>query len=155
MNTESASVASSGFGENLDAFLRLQLMHLSLASKRNSQHNMIRDRAYQQFTLLSICPLSLMDEKSELRDCGHRFLDPLITKKVGLVDRFPSGLSESDIDAEALAAFCFPNGLRIRLVPRCAEEGAKKLGWLGENGDSYQLQGVSAKSFMHYFVRLA
>ncbi|KAL7540936.1 hypothetical protein ACHAXR_010487 [Thalassiosira sp. AJA248-18] len=127
VNTESgASVASSGFGENLDAFLRLQLMHLSLASKRFSQ-NLERDRAYQQFSLLSICSSSLINENSELRDCGHCFLDPFITKKVHLVDQFPSGLSESDIDAEALAAFCFPNGLRIRLVPRCAEEGAKRL----------------------------
>lgn len=143
VNTESGvSVASSGFGENLDAFLRLQLMHLSLASKRFSQ-NMERDRAYQQFSLLSVCSSSLINEKSELRGCGHRFLDPFITKRVDLIDQFPSGLSESDIDAEALAAFCFPNGLRIRLIPRCAEEGAKRLGWLGESGDSYQLQGFT------------
>jgi len=137
-----ASVASGGFGENLDAFLRLQLMHLSLASKRDSQ-NLERDRAYQQFSLLSASSLSLTNEKCELRNCGHRFLDPFITKKVDLVDQFPRGLSESDIDAEALAAFCFPNGLRIRLVPRCAEEGARRLGWLGQNGDSYQLQGFT------------
>jgi len=143
VNTDSgASVASSGFSENLDAFLRLQLMHLSLASKRNTQH-LERDRAYQQFSLLSICTSSIADEKADLRDCGYRFLDPFVTKKVDLVDQFPSGLSESDIDAEALAAFCFPNGLRVRLIPRCAEEGAKRLGWIGENGDSYQLQGFT------------
>mmetsp|Transcript_34190 Transcript_34190/g.58052 ORF Transcript_34190/g.58052 Transcript_34190/m.58052 type:complete len:336 (-) Transcript_34190:1497-2504(-) len=117
-------------------------MHLSLASKRFSQ-NLERDRAYQQFSLLSVCASSLTNDKSELRDCGYRFLDPFITKKVDLIDQFPSGLSESDIDAEALAAFCFPNGLRIRLIPRCAEEGAKRLGWIGENGDSYQLQGFT------------
>ena len=144
VNTESgASVASNGFGENLDAFLRLQLMHLSLASKRFSQ-NLERDRAYQQFSLLSVCSSSVTDEHNpQLSDSGSRFMDPFITKKVTLVDQFPSGLSESDIDAEALAAFCFPNGLRVRIIPRCAEEGARRLGWLGENGDCYQLQGFT------------
>ena len=147
VNTESgASLTSNGFGENLDAFLRLQLMHLSLASKRFSQ-DMERDRAYQQFSLLSASSSSLLNDKSELRGGGHRFLDPFITKKVDLIYQYPTdnGLSESDIDAEALAAFCFPNGLRVRLIPRCAKEGAKRLGWLGENGDNYQLQGVSKK----------
>ena len=147
VNTESGdTLTSNGFGENLDAFLRLQLMHLSLASKRFSQ-DMERDRAYQQFSLLSASSSSLLNDKSELRGGGHRFLDPFITKKVDLIDQYPTdnGLSESDIDAEALAAFCFPNGLRVRLIPRCAKEGAKRLGWLGENGDNYQLQGVSKK----------
>lgn len=137
-----ASVGSSGFGENLDAFLRLQLMHLSLASKRFTQHMGERDRAYQQFSLLSASSSSLLSGSFELRDSGHRFLDPFVTKKVDLIDQFPSGSSDSDIDAEALAAFCFPNGLRVRIIPRCAEEGAKRLGWMGENGDTYQLQGV-------------
>ncbi|KAL9183930.1 hypothetical protein ACHAXT_002016 [Thalassiosira profunda] len=137
-----ASVASSTFGENLDAFLRLQLMHLSLASKRDSRSTE-RDRAYQQFSLLSTSPSSLMKEKAELRACGNRFLDPFVTKQIGLVDQYPTGASESDIDAEALGAFCFPNGLRIRLVPRCAKEGARRLGWLGAGGDSYQLQGFT------------
>ncbi|KAL7554470.1 hypothetical protein ACHAWF_017925 [Thalassiosira exigua] len=140
--TDGGATVASGFGDNLDAFLRLQLMHLSLASKRLSQTTE-RDRAFGQFSLLSVCTSSIISEKSEVRDCGQRFLDPFVTKKIGLDDQFPTALSESDIDAQALAAFCFPNGLRIRLVPRAAEEGAKKLGWLGENGDSYQLQGFT------------
>lgn len=148
VNTESGmSIGSAGC---LDAFLRLQLMHLSLASKRFSQ-NLETNRAFQQFSLLSIPPTSTENEKYDLRPSGTRFLDPFITKKIDLIDQYPSGLSEADIDAEALAAFCFPNGLRIRLIPRCAEEGARRLGWLGELGDSYQMQGVSF--FLHFLSK--
>jgi hypothetical protein len=132
--------------ENLDAFLRLQLMHLSLSSKRQS-HEVAKDRAFQQFSLLSVRSSSLMNEPPDYGRNGSRFLDPFVTKRIDLIDQFPKALSESDIDGEALAAFCFPNGLRIRLLPRCAADGARRLGWLGEHGDMYQLQGVSTVGF--------
>lgn len=131
--------------ENLDAFLRLQLMHLSVSTKRKS--DLAKDLAFQQFSLLSVRPASLFSEPPDYSRNGSRFLDPFVTKRIDLIDRFPKDLSESDIDGEALAAFCFPNGLSIRLVPRCAAEGAKRLGWLGERGDMYQLQGVSSIAF--------
>lgn len=126
--------------------LKLQLMHMSLASKDLSLASKDLDRPYQQFSLLSISPSSLLNE-SDLYDHGDRFLDPFITKNVALINQFPSELTKSSIDADALAAFCFPNGLKIRLIPRCAAEGARRLGWLGESGDNYQLQGVSAESY--------
>lgn len=128
--------------ENLDAFLRLQLMHLSLSSNRQSQ-TMAKDRAFQQFSLLSVRSASLFNEPPDYGRNGSRFLDPFVTKRIDLIDQFPKAASESDIDGEALAAFCFPNGLRIRLIPRCAVEGARRLGWLGEHGDKYQLQGFT------------
>lgn len=143
-----ASVGTLGsniLGENLDAFLRLQLMHLSVSTKRNS--DLAKDLAFQQFSLLSVRPASLVNEPPDYSRNGSRFLDPFVTKRIDLMDQFPKDLSESDIDGEALAAFCFPNGLSIRLVPRCAADGAKKLGWLGERGDMYQLQGVSSIAF--------
>lgn len=141
------TVGSNMLGdENLDAFLRLQLMHLSLSSKRQSQA-MAKDRAFQQFSLLSVRSSSLLNEPPDYGRNGSRFLDPFVTKRIDLIDQFPKALSESDIDGEALAAFCFPNGLRIRLVPRCAVDGARRLGWLGESGDMFQLQGVSTTAF--------
>ncbi|EJK74322.1 hypothetical protein THAOC_04007, partial [Thalassiosira oceanica] len=131
VNSEShLSVESSGFGENLDAFLRLQLMHLSLASKKFTT-SLERDKAYQQFSVLSTCGTSIVQGKADILGCGDRFLDPFVTKKSNLIDQFPGGLSESDIDADALAAFCFPNGIRLRLVPRRALDGARRdlAGW--------------------------
>ena len=148
------STRSSVITEESDAFLSLQLMQLSLASKRLSLSEE-RGQAYQQFSLLSLCSSSFEHGKCDLRACGYRYLDPFVTKKIDLLDRFPLGLSESDINTEALAAFCFPNGLRIRLIPRCAIEGAKRLGWLGVKGDTYQLQGVSVEPRSHLFVTSA
>jgi len=127
--------------ENLDAFLRLQLMHLSVSTKGQSE--LTKDRAFQQFSLLSVRASSLLNEPPDYSRNGSRFLDPFVTKRIDLIDQFPKDSSESDIDGEALAAFCFPNGLRIRLVPRCAADGARRKGWLGEQGDMYQLQGFT------------
>ncbi len=143
------STRSSVITEDSDAFLRLQLIQLSMASKRLSLSEE-KDQAYQQFSLLSLCSSSLTRGKCDLRACGYRYLDPFVTKKIDVLDRFPQGASESDINTEALAAFCFPNGLKIRLIPRCAIEGAKRLGWLGVKGDSYQLQGVCGEPHTHY-----
>ena len=142
-HTEGGASAAAANMVVEETFLRLQLMHLSLASKRRSL-SVEGVRAFQQFSLLSISPPSLINETPEFRVGGCRFLDPFATKNVDLIDQFPSESSDTDIDAEALAAFCFPNGLRIRIIPRCAEKGARKLGWLGKNSDGYQLQGVSA-----------
>jgi hypothetical protein len=141
ISTGTDTIGSNILGdENLDAFLRLQLMHLSLSSKRQSQ---TMAKSFQQFSLLSTRSSSLLNEPPDYARNGSHFLDPFTTKRIDLIDQFPKALSESDIDNDALAAFCFPNGLRIRLVPRCAAEGARRLGWLGEHGDAYQLQGVS------------
>merc|ERR1712194_936860 len=30
-------------------------------------------------------------------------------------------------------------GVKVRLIPRCVLENAKKLGWVGEGGDTYQI----------------
>mmetsp|Transcript_31581 Transcript_31581/g.64889 ORF Transcript_31581/g.64889 Transcript_31581/m.64889 type:complete len:1488 (-) Transcript_31581:142-4605(-) len=139
-NTDSGTSISTTVSD--DAFLRLQLMQLSLSSKHESHHQGF-NRAFQQFSLLSISPSSLIDEEAEFRDGRCRFLDPFATKNVDLIDQFPTAPSKTDIDAEALAAFCFPNGLRIRVIPRCAEEGARRLGWLGSKSDSFQLQGFT------------
>jgi hypothetical protein len=143
------STRSSVITEESDAFLHLQLMHLSLASKRLSLSEE-KGLAYQQFSLLSLCSSSLKRGKCDLRACGYRYLDPFVTKKIDVLDRFPQGFSESDINTEALAAFCFPNGLKIRLIPRCAMEGAKRLGWFGVKGDTYQLQGVCGEPHIYY-----
>jgi hypothetical protein len=123
-----------------DAVLRMQLMNLSLPStKRDS--TLHESRAFQQFTLLGVNPM--LFESSDIIDSGCGFLDPFSTKNIILLDQFPTSYDSSVIDSEALAAFCFSNGLSLRLIPKCAVEGAKRLGWLGPGGDHYQLQGVS------------
>ena len=125
-----------------DALLRMQLMNLSLPStKRDSSLMHERCRSFQQFSLLGINPSSFVE--TDICESGSTFLDPFVTKNIILLDQFPTSYDSSVIDSEALAAFCFSNGLSLRLIPKCAVEGAKRLGWLGSDGDHYQLQGVS------------
>jgi len=135
------STASSGGFEN-DAFLRLQAMHLNLASNCLTQM-LEQDQAFQQFSLISLCSASFKKENPDTISSGNRFLDPFVTKRFELLDQYASEHSSSDLDSEALAAFCFPNGLRLRIIPRCAIAGASRLGWLGETGDRYQIQGFT------------
>ena len=67
---------------------------------------------------------------------------------IDVVDNFPKETklrrrgSASHLAPEALSAFCFPNGISIRLLPRCAVEGAKRMEWLGRDSDRYQLHVV-------------
>jgi hypothetical protein len=124
-----------------DAVMRVQLMNLSLPSTKRDSMTHERCRSFQQFTLLGINPLSF--DESDIYDSGSSFLDPFSTKNITPLDQFPTTHDSSVIDSEALAAFCFSNGLRLRLIPKCALEGARRLGWIGPGSDHYQLQGVS------------
>lgn len=138
---ESSVSSNDMMAENpSDALLRMQLMNLSLpTTKRDSQCT--NDVSFQQFSLLGINLSSFEDV--DICESGSTFLDPFVTKNISLLDQYPTSYDRSLIDSEALAAFCFSNGLSLRLVPKCAVEGAKRLGWLGSDGDHYQLQGVS------------
>jgi len=132
---DESSVSSGGrFGDVM------QLINLSLPSnKRDSKEP--RQQSFQQFTLLGVDQISF--EETDIYDRGTNYLDPFLTKNVVSMDQFPSSHDSSIIDSEALAAFCFSNGLSLRLIPRCAAAGAKRLGWLGPDGDHYQLQGFT------------
>jgi hypothetical protein len=142
MEDESSVSSDAMLGDSSsDAFLRMQLMNLSLPSTNRQSQISDRGRAFQQFSLLGINPASLLE--TDVDDHGCRYLDSFSTKNICLIDQYPTSYNNSVIDADALAAFCFPNGLSIRLIPRRAVEGAKRLGWLGNVGDRYQLQGVS------------
>lgn len=52
------------------------------------------------------------------------------------MDQFPQ-TQENPFDS--LTTFCFPHGLSIRIIPKCAIEGARRLGWVGRKADRYQL----------------
>jgi len=81
---------------------------------------------------------------------GPRYLDSFFLDTADLLDEFPKkgddGDKEADIDPMALSTFCFPDGLRVRVVPRAAMEGAKRLGWTGRKADRSHFLVVSAIS---------
>ena len=78
---------------------------------------------------------------------GQRYLDSFFLDTADILDEFPKkaddGDNEADIDPMALSTFCFPDGLRVRVVPRAAMEGAKRLGWTGHKADRSHFLVVS------------
>lgn len=136
--------------ETMDSFLKVQLMNLALAVKAEKTK---RDGvAFDQFSLISVKPETLADLYSD--ECegdivseGLRYLDPFAVQAVDMIDKFPNSTSEADaLEPEALSAFCFPNGIKVRLMPRVAMKGAQRIGLVGKQSDEYQLHGVSPVS---------
>jgi len=132
--------------------LGIQLLNLAATAKaavkgEGESGNMV---AFDSFTLLS-CKTATMAEEFRVRERdnalldGHvRYLDPFQVESVECLDQFPAPDSNEDencLAPDALAPFCFPNGLRLRLLPKFVLEdgGAERLGWFGTGGDRYQL----------------
>lgn len=142
-----------------DSFLMIQLMNLALSENMSELSK--RGVSFKQFSLLSLTPETLYDlaassdlvgDDDTVSFNGSRFYDPIYMHSVDVVDSFPKEKrmkrrsSASHLAPEALAAFCFPNGLSIRLLPRCAVEGAKRLKWIGKDSDTYQLHAFTNAS---------
>ena len=142
--------------ETMDSFLKVQLMNLALAVKAEQTK---RDGvAFDQFSLISVKPETIVDlygdgcEGSIVSE-GLRYLDPFAIQAVDMIDKFPNSSSEADaLEPEALSAFCFPNGIKVRLVPRAAMKGAQRIGLVGKDSDEYQLHGVSQVRILALFT---
>ena len=142
--------------ETMDSFLKVQLMNLALAVKDEQTK---RDGvAFNQFSLISVKPETLADLYSEEHEGdivseGLRYLDPFAIQAVDMIDKFPNSRTEADaLEPEALSAFCFPNGIKVRLIPRAATKGAQRIGLVGKEGDEYQLHGVSPSSYVPTYL---
>jgi hypothetical protein len=142
--------------ETIDSFLKVQLMNLALAVKAEQTK---RDGvAFNQFSLISVKPETLADLYSEEHEGdiiseGLRYLDPFAIQAVDMIDKFPNSRTEADaLEPEALSAFCFPNGIKVRLIPKAAMKGAQRIGLVGKESDEYQLHGVSPSSYVPTYL---
>ena len=138
--------------ETMVSFLKVQLMNLALAEKAEQTK---RDGvAFNQYSLISVKPETLADlygkeREGDIISEGLRYLDPIAIQAVDMIDKFPNSRTEADaLEPEALSAFCFPNGIKVRLIPRAAMKGAKRIGFVGKESDEYQLHGVSPSSYV-------
>ena len=95
--------------------------------------------AFKSFIFLSADKVSLSPQN--VKCWGKHKLSPVVLKSGGIMDQFPSKASTFD----GLSTFCFPHGLSIRIIPKCAIEGANNLGWFGRKADRFQLHAVSFK----------
>merc|ERR1712176_603725 len=94
-------------------------------------------QAFSGFCELSLLPKKISESES-ISTIGSNFLDPFCFKSIDVIDEY-SFSTNNGISNDTISSFCFPKGLKVRLIPRCVLENAKKLGWVGEGGDTYQI----------------
>lgn len=70
-----------------------------------------------------------------------------------LIDKYPltSLATKSGLTSIEVASFCFPSGVKFRLIPTCAKEVAMKKGLIGKDGDKYQLHTVRKYDYLYDF----
>jgi DENN (AEX-3) domain/uDENN domain len=94
--------------------------------------------SFSQFALLEIRPeqLLLLENEYLFADDGPNHLDPFVLRQdLDFGHHYSSDINQP-IDPISVASFCFPDGLRIRYIPKAALEGASRMGWIGPSGDS-------------------
>ena len=159
MKRMSQSMRRVSFSGHVQSLLdeRLEMYISSMIGNTTHMHKQDERVSFDKFALLSVKSATLASpppmEMSSGTDIyrfiheGARYLDSFFLDTADLLDDYPKkdvdGGNESDLDSMALSTFCFPDGLKVRVVPRAAMEGAKRLGWTGRKADRSHLLVVS------------
>ena len=87
-------------------------------------------RSFREFAHLSwnTNKLDLVNDEEMYRDDGQRHLDAFLLDEVDFLDIYPTISPKDSINPRALSKFCFPDGLRVRIIPRVALPGAMRMG---------------------------
>jgi len=89
---------------------------------------------FNQFCVLSMQPESIM-QCEDFDAIGSNYLDSFVSKQIEIVDEYFT--SDKRLSSEMFSSFCFPNGIKVRLIPFRALQGAKRLGWFDGSSDEY------------------
>ena len=95
-------------------------------------------KPFENFLFLSADRLTMAPEN--ISCWGKTNLSPITLRSSGIMDQYPS---KKACAFDSLSTFCFPHGLSIRIIPNCAIDGAKRLGWIGRKAHRYHLHAVS------------
>ena len=155
----SRSMQTASFTGHVQSLLdkRLEMYISNMIGNTTHMHKQNEHVSFDKFALLSVKAATLSapppGKLSSGTDVdrfiheGPRYLDSFFLDTADILDEFPKktddGDNEADIDPMALSTFCFPDGLRVRVVPRAAMEGAKRLGWTGHKADRSHFLVVS------------
>ena len=127
-----------------------QTKELQQFQKKNLKHMIVkapsvkksRTSSFGQFYLLSALPEDVAPLSHE--NATRKFIDPFFCKAMNVVDRYPqiTSIGDNELTPEEVASICFPSGIKMKLIPRCAlDKGAKRL--IGDESDRYHLHAVS------------
>ena len=155
----SQSMRRVSFSGHVQSLLdeRLEMYISSMIGNTTHMHKQDERVSFDKFALLSVKSATLASppsvEMSSGTDIdrfiheGPRYLDSFFLDTADLLDEYPQkdvdGGNEADLDPMALSTFCFPDGLKVRVITRAAMEGAKRLGWTGRKADRSHLLVVS------------
>ena len=155
----SRSMQTASFTGHVQSLLdkRLEMYISNMIGNTTHMHKQNEHVSFDKFALLSVKAATLSapppGKLSSGTDVdrfiheGPRYLDSFFLDTADILDEFPKktddGDNEADIDPMAVSTFCFPDGLRVRVVPRAAMEGAKRLGWTGHKADRSHFLVVS------------
>jgi len=114
----------------------------TLKSSQQWNNGIIGHATFRQFFLLTkscqnSSPFDILDK--EQCNAGKYYIDPFIFKNADVADNFPSELPATALDPVELSAFCCPEGVKVRLIPRAAVTGAKRLGWIGQKSYEFKV----------------
>jgi len=93
--------------------------------------------SFSQFAMLQIQPeqLLLVENEYLFFDDGPTHLDSfLLSQEMEIGDHYTAHANRP-IDPASVSAFCFPDGLRVRYLPKAGLAGAQRMGWVGPKGD--------------------
>lgn len=140
-------VADETVKENRHAVLQAMQKNPSLTGSGMGDNNY-----FDSFYLFSVQPETLLAHftERELNDEGigksSRWLDPFTVNMSDCLGQYP--LKPDDAIRkrirDQIASLCFPMGMKIRMIPTVALEGAISLGWLGNEGDVVDCRKVSS-----------
>ena len=165
----SQSMRRVSFSGHVQSLLdeRLEMYIRNMIGNTTNMHKQDERVSFDKFALLSVKSATLAapppgamhagTDTDRFFHEGPRYLDSFFLDTADLLDEFPNkdadGSSEADLlDPMALSTFCFPDGLRVRIVPRAAMEGAKRLGWTGRKADRRHLLVVSFFCVVLFFT---
>jgi DENN (AEX-3) domain len=103
----------------------------------NTPFEMLCPPSFSQFALLEIQPeqLLLIENEYLFADAGPTHLDAfLLNQDLDFGDHY-TAKSSRHVDPTSVSAFCFPDGLKVRYIPKAGLAGATRMGWIGPVGD--------------------
>ncbi len=100
--------------------------------------------SFDEFMLFSK-DLHASIDQIDIREGRNRFLDPFTLVDIDCIDRYLPEICRDTLDPVEVVNFCCPEGIKARIVPRAAIDGAKRLGWTGRASYNYKILVVSDK----------
>ena len=98
----------------------------------------VKKASFNYFTLFSVTT-DMLALNNLSAGSGSKCFDPFVINKSKQLDHFPLTEMVDSVTNDGISSLCFPNGIDVRFVPKCALNNAHRVSWIGQATDRYQL----------------